>query len=511
MKGRPPRLMQHIVFLTISGVVIALGSPLVSWQPAVHAVPPQEDPLPDIPGRYMGVQSCATASCHGQEKARKDDPACQEYATWRRKDSHAKAYRTLTQDERSAKWLAKLEDLDGGGGKWEPNPGKNPRCLTCHGVSLFKEGSLSPTLAVDAHPQYQMTEDDGKNAKPFDAKDGISCDGCHGPGEKWLYPHDQKKPDWVIKQWKKLGDDPDTRSRELFRRIGVYYSKDLVYWANQCTRCHLSIDTNMLDAGHPDLVPFELYRKSRDMPRHWRDYSKSDPDDETLPAPGPFHGFRVWLTGQAVALEYAAGQVQQRAGRLGYNKPATKEGQEAHLKVAFDRAWAHYLLLTNTLATIDADAKATLDTSMADLKKAMADGSDPSAAVMTLIDTAHALARKLSLTKIDAGLAKDVLLGVCSDERLRSDDTPLFVKTQAGLAVWTLYYSFAITVRRIAKLSKADKKLTGKVLKIAGRMLVRDNEDGHEKYETAKPSDEGFEEGFDAVASCVKKIAKALK
>ena len=58
--------------------------------------------------------------------------------------------------------------------------------------------------------------------------------------------------------------------------------------ANTCVACHQNIDSDIVKAGHPELI-FELDGQSIAEPKHWRD------DD-------PASGQRAWLVGQAVAL-----------------------------------------------------------------------------------------------------------------------------------------------------------------------------------------------------------------
>src|SRR5439155_18703422 len=57
--------------------------------------------------------------------------------------------------------------------------------------------------------------------------------------------------------------------------------------ANTCIACHQNLDSDLLQAGHPELT-FELDGQSVAEPKHWHDD----------PASGP----RAWLVGQAVAL-----------------------------------------------------------------------------------------------------------------------------------------------------------------------------------------------------------------
>jgi len=74
--------------------------------------------------------------------------------------------------------------------------------------------------------------------------------------------------------------------------------RDLRNWyirANACVACHQTVDTDVIDAGHPRLV-FELSTQMKAQPPHWRD-----------PADSPV---RAWLTGQAVALRELSWKMQ---------------------------------------------------------------------------------------------------------------------------------------------------------------------------------------------------------
>ena len=64
--------------------------------------------------------------------------------------------------------------------------------------------------------------------------------------------------------------------------------RSLYVRANTCVACHQTVEPDLLNAGHPELV-FELDSQSVNQPRHW---IESD----------PWIGPRAWLTGQAVAL-----------------------------------------------------------------------------------------------------------------------------------------------------------------------------------------------------------------
>src|SRR5438876_8378549 len=80
----------------------------------------------------------------------------------------------------------------------------------------------------------------------------------------------------------------------------MYDTKNLLLRADKCVSCHLQIDADMVSAGHPDLLAFELDTFSRQMPPHWR-------------PGGAWFGPRAWATGQVISLREAAKQLADRA------------------------------------------------------------------------------------------------------------------------------------------------------------------------------------------------------
>src|SRR5256886_3400999 len=128
------------------------------------------------------------------------------------------------------------------------------RCLTCHAVNV---------PAAVRGPKFDIT-------------DGVFCDACHGPAEKWLEAHAEKG--WTHEQSVKLG---------------MYDTKNFLLRSEKCVSCHLSIDQELVAAGHPDLLAFELATFSANMPPHWRDK-------------GTWADTKVWDTRQAILLPQAA-------------------------------------------------------------------------------------------------------------------------------------------------------------------------------------------------------------
>src|SRR6185369_5193094 len=113
--------------------------------------------------------------------------------------------------------------------------------LSCHALSGFTNGDSKGRKLLNA-PNDFVT---GVPA----LKQGVSCDACHGPAEKYLEPHVTKG--WTAKQRAALG------SEKLYDQLGLYDTKNLKMRANMCVSCHLKIDAELINAAHPEL-PFEL-------------------------------------------------------------------------------------------------------------------------------------------------------------------------------------------------------------------------------------------------------------
>jgi len=261
------------------------------------------------PYKFTGAASCGASNCHGSTKPAADYPKLNENLVWFQKDRHAKAYDTLTNEKLKSKVspsqiaqklkIAKAETSD--------------RCLSCHALNV------KPELRG---PKFDITE-------------GVHCDGCHGPGEKWLEAHAEKN--WTHEQSVKLG---------------MYDTKNLLLRADKCVSCHLAIDYELVAAGHPDLLAFELDTFSALMPPHWRDK-------------GTWFGTAAWTTGQAIALREA---VKQLAARAGSNAPAQR----------LDEAWAKArgtaVVFRLALGLVAPDAQKALDRDLATLTDLMGKG-----------------------------------------------------------------------------------------------------------------------------------------
>ena len=196
------------------------------------------------PARFVGTQSCTSSGCHGGGA-----PHQNQFLVWSTRDFHSqRPFATLTT-ARSKQIADELKIAD---------PTRDAGCTSCH----------APLAAVPKALQ----------ATPLNAKEGVSCESCHGPAETWLRAH--TRPDYT----------PADRAT-----IGLRDLRNLYIRANTCVACHQTVELPLLRAGHPELI-FELDGQCVTEPKHWR--AERD-------APGP----QAWLVGQAAALRELSWQL----------------------------------------------------------------------------------------------------------------------------------------------------------------------------------------------------------
>lgn len=201
-------------------------------------------PAAEAPARFTGSPSCATSMCHGGAGELRHQTTM-----WQKQDIHSRTYNTLV-NARSAQIAAALKI---------PDATTSSRCTTCH--APFHDVPKSAFLAEITKPT-----------------EGVSCESCHGPAEKWIRSH--TRPDF------------SHRDRVL---AGLRNLKHLYVRANSCVACHQTLEPALLAAGHPELL-FELDGQAVSQPKHWREK-------------GDWHGPKAWLVGQAVALREMSAQL----------------------------------------------------------------------------------------------------------------------------------------------------------------------------------------------------------
>jgi len=211
-------------------------------------------PLPyQVDAKHLGVVTCANSLCHGSISKWKDSAILQnEYVTWSRVDKHAtKAYPVLFNDR--SKRIARNLGLQ------EP-PHKAKLCVDCH--------AHNPAPAL--------------RGERFKVEDGVSCEACHGPAEKWIEAHVAPGA---------------SHARNLAN--GLYPTSDPVAQARLCLSCHFGnrdkfVTHRMMGAGHPRMS-FELETFAQTQPPHFVI------DDDWQKRKRAWDGVRVWAVGQALA------------------------------------------------------------------------------------------------------------------------------------------------------------------------------------------------------------------
>ena len=201
-------------------------------------------PAADVPARFTGSPSCSSSMCHGGAGELRHQTTI-----WQKQDIHSRTFNTLV-NARSAQIAAALKISDAT---------TSSRCTTCH--APFHDAPKASFLADIIKPT-----------------EGVSCESCHGPAEKWIRSH--TRPDF------------SHRDRVL---LGLRDLNHLYVRANSCVACHQSVDPALLAAGHPELL-FELDGQAVSQPKHWREK-------------GDWHGPKAWLVGQAVALREMSAQL----------------------------------------------------------------------------------------------------------------------------------------------------------------------------------------------------------
>jgi hypothetical protein len=225
--------------------------------------------------QLQGVSSCAAMACHNSGAGQGVSGG--EYSTWIDKDKHARAYEVLfsNRSRHIEKNLYRLKAIE------QAHPEKNTFCLKCH---------------VHPHADRETVVNGGKIFQ-----DGVSCEACHGPAEKWLSVH-------FHDSWRqKTGDEK--------RAWGMYDTKSILGRARLCLDCHVgtpAVDANhdLLAAGHPRLK-FEFAAFHANMPRHWNDAKDKDPAVD--PRGKPDFEARAWVIGQAVIAQAALNLLAARA------------------------------------------------------------------------------------------------------------------------------------------------------------------------------------------------------
>ena len=210
--------------------------------------------LPDhSKDQTLGTVNCASSTCHGAITPWKDSNILQnEYVTWSRLDKHARAYTVLLNDR--SRRIAKNLRL-------KQPPEQTRLCLDCH--------------AHNPPPELR--------GERFNLADGVSCEGCHGPAQRWIKTHTEPNA---------------SHARNVDN--GLYPTDLPMARAKLCLSCHFGngdklVTHRIMGAGHPR-ISFELDTFGAIEPAHYR------VDKDYIERKGAFDGVKLWAVGQALAV-----------------------------------------------------------------------------------------------------------------------------------------------------------------------------------------------------------------
>ncbi|MFM9957412.1 MAG: multiheme c-type cytochrome [Phycisphaerales bacterium] len=213
-----------------------------------------------MPGsfKFMGNASCVACHSEGKKKGGSNGDG-EQFDIWEKDDPHHLSFEVLSNDE-SKKIAGKMGIADAT---------KSDDCLNCHAVNAPAD----------------------KRGAKWSIEEGNSCESCHGPGEKYLTPHEAAG--WTAEQRKSKSPE------QLMNEFGLFDTTNYAVRAAMCINCHLNIDKKLIDAGHPALS-FEMssynyysFDASKGYKTHWEEEPKTMADA------------KLWAVGQAAALEAA--------------------------------------------------------------------------------------------------------------------------------------------------------------------------------------------------------------
>jgi hypothetical protein len=234
--------------------------------------------------QLQGAGSCASAACHNADTLHPADrreyglALERDFGTPRKrvKDRHAQAYEVLLE-KRSQDIERKLHPK-----KKNARAETDAICLRCHVHPEFDTGNVRMEHGI----------------RQFRLEDGVSCEACHGPAEKWLATH-----------FRSTRTDADRLAE------GQYDTRSLRGRIQLCVRCHvgepgLEVNHDLIAAGHPRLT-FEFSGFHFLMHKHW-DPAK-DSDARVDPRGREDFETRAWLLGQVITARASLSLLAQRA------------------------------------------------------------------------------------------------------------------------------------------------------------------------------------------------------
>ncbi len=263
--------MRHLGGRFLLAVVLAGALAPVVFRPQVSA---RSEALPTASEnhsalKWLGVMSCATTACHHAGAGVETKGS--EYSTWTAHDQHVRAYDVLFGDRAEAIVHNYFPDKD-------VPAHKEALCRKCHAT---------------ANPDDENVRVDAR----FSLRDGVGCERCHGPAEKWLDKHSR--------------DDFKQKTPAEKATLGLRDTKGLIARFELCAGCHIggadrAVDHALIASGHPPLR-FHFSGFLAKYAKHW-----PTADDR---ARYPDYEARAWLVGQVGGVKAALELLKARADR----------------------------------------------------------------------------------------------------------------------------------------------------------------------------------------------------
>lgn len=373
----------------MTGLFSSLARRLAVLLVLATAVCGQAQTLPDqSTDKTLGVVNCSSSLCHGSVNTWQSSPVAQnEYVVWSRLDKHARAYNVLL-NERSRSIASKL-------GLAKPAH-ESQECLGCHAHHPLPER---------ADARHKIT-------------DGVGCEGCHGPSEKWIASHTA----------------PGVKHADNLAH-GMYPSAAPQARAKLCMSCHFGtadkyVNHRTMAAGHPRLS-FELTTFTNLQPAHFT----VDKDYTQRKGAGAGNHAKLWALGQALAVSTQMDiLVDPVRGRDGvFPEPTLFDCHACHHPMA-DQRWkprtafgtsiapglirlndANALMLRLILRQLDADLYSRFNQATQDLHKALAGNGKPNDKALALRQLAQAASEKITASSFDGGTLRAMALSLIDD------------------------------------------------------------------------------------------------
>ena len=338
----------------------------------------------------LGAVTCASSLCHGAVKRWQDSPVLQnEYVTFTRTDKHARAYKVLL-NARSKRIANNL------GLKMPAHEAKI--CLDCHAHNIPP----------------------ARRGERFKFEDGITCESCHGPAERWIKPHVDP-----------VGDPAAHHNANV--ENGLYPTSDAIARARLCLSCHFGnkdklVTHRIMGAGHPRMS-FELDTFTEIAPKHFsvdKNYGarKAIWDDA-----------KTWAIGQALAVsEMMDILADEKRGRDGLFPELVLFDCHACHHPMSEARWkpktvfgpsvapglvrlndANMIMLRALTAAVDPALGERVRVQVQKLHRAVAGEGDVRSEAAALKALANDAAKILAATPFTAPLVRRVLIGLIDD------------------------------------------------------------------------------------------------